>query len=116
LREIKCIISLTRTNKDWTDLGGELPVTLRVSISMLSVLLLVNDSELDEDNGSIDVRRVINQAKPKLFCWWRRAKERMYLKKEKRKKEEENVNVMRRDEARAAKTYLKPLNGHAKSR
>lgn len=82
--EIKCIISLTRTNKDWTDLGGELPVTLRASISMLpllSVLLhsvLVNDSELDETNASIDVRRASNQAELEQLCWGRAVKERKY--------------------------------------
>jgi hypothetical protein len=37
-----------------TDLGGEFPIALRASISMLSVLLLVNDSELDDARGSID--------------------------------------------------------------
>ncbi len=37
-----------------TDLGGEFSITLRVSISILSVLLLVNDSELDETRVSID--------------------------------------------------------------
>jgi hypothetical protein len=39
-----------------TDLGGEFPITLRVSISMLSVLLVVNDSELDGTEGSMDAR------------------------------------------------------------
>jgi hypothetical protein len=40
-----------------TDLGGEFPITLSVSISMLSVLLVVNDSELDGTEGSMDARR-----------------------------------------------------------
>jgi hypothetical protein len=35
-----------------TDLGGEFAITLRASISILSVLLLVRDSELDA-RGSI---------------------------------------------------------------
>jgi hypothetical protein len=46
---------LTKAQK-FTDLGGELPITLRASISTLSVLLLVNDSELDDVGGSIGVR------------------------------------------------------------
>jgi hypothetical protein len=38
--------------KEPTDLGGD-PITLRASISMLSVLLLVSDSELEDAGGSI---------------------------------------------------------------
>jgi hypothetical protein len=51
---------LTKAKK-FTDLGGELPITLRASISMLSVLLLVNDSELDDAGGSIGVRCVLRR-------------------------------------------------------
>jgi hypothetical protein len=51
---------LTKAKKS-TDLGGELPITLRVSISMLSVLLLVKDSELDDAGGSIGVRCVLRR-------------------------------------------------------
>jgi hypothetical protein len=50
---------LTRT-KELTDLGGD-PVTLRASISMLSVLLLVSDSELEDGSGSIGVGCVLSR-------------------------------------------------------
>jgi hypothetical protein len=106
---------LTKAKKS-TDLGGELPITLRASISMLSVLLLVNDSELDDAGGSIDVRCVLRRlGRENLFTSALRkgrCKECDKFSERKSIYEMKRGDVMRR--ARASKTYLKPLNGALK--
>ena len=52
-------------NSGLTDLGGD-PITLRASISILSVLRLVNDSELEDAGGSIGVGGVRRLAGKKM--------------------------------------------------
>lgn len=95
-----------------TDLGGEFPIALRWSISMLSVLLLVNDSELDDAGGSIDCDVVRSRFQERVVVTGREGREG---KGKKYFEEEENVMRRRRGE-NTAKTYLKPLNRGANSR
>ena len=106
-------------NSEVTDLGGD-PITLRASISILSVLRLVNDSELDDASGSIGVGGVLLLAGKKCSPMAEeRRREKVAAAVEcaaEREKYllEKRGEVLRR--AKASKTYLKPLNRGARKR
>jgi len=83
---------------------------------MLSVLLLVKDSELDDTRASsIDMRCEEKRSQREGSDGRRKGREGKGRESEKYLEEEENVMRRRRGE-NTAKTYLKPLNRGAKSR